>query len=43
MSHLIPRFADQSYSTDAVAARRRWIEERTGADLSQLGGYSFAA
>ena len=43
MSHLIPRFADQEYSSDTVSARRRWIEERTGADLSQAGAFPFPA
>lgn len=43
MSHLIPRFSDRGYSAETVAARRRWIEERTGADLTVAGDFSFAA
>lgn len=43
MAHLIPRFGDQEYSADTVSGRRRWIEERTGADLSQAGALSFPA
>ena len=43
MSYLIPRFADQEYSPDTVSARCRWIEERTGADLSQVSAFSFPA
>ena len=43
MSHLIPRFADQEYSSGTVSARRRWLEERTGAELAQVGSFAFAA
>lgn len=34
---LIPRYEGQGYGPEAVAARRRWIEERTGACLAQVG------
>jgi len=34
---LVPRFEDQGYADDDIAARRRWIEERTGASLGQVG------
>lgn len=36
-SGLVPRYEGQGYAPDAVAARRRWIEERTGACLTQVG------
>jgi len=43
MSDLIPRFSEQGYSTEAVAARRRWMEERTGQTLEQVGDFCFPA
>lgn len=43
MANVIPRFTDQGYSAEAVAARRRWIEERSGADLAQVGSFCFPA
>lgn len=43
MIELIPRFAEQGYSTEDVAARRRWIEERTGAALPVVGTLGFPA
>jgi hydroxymethylglutaryl-CoA reductase (NADPH) len=43
MADLIPRFAELGYSTEGLAARRRWIEERTGQDLSQVGSFGFPA
>jgi hydroxymethylglutaryl-CoA reductase (NADPH) len=44
MADLIPRFTGEGgYSTDDVAARRRWIEERTGQDLAQVGAFGFGA
>ncbi len=44
MGDLIPRFTERGgYATDDVAARRRWIEERTGQDLAQVGAFGFAA
>lgn len=36
-SDLVPRLEEQGYSGEAVAARRRWIEERTGASLAHVG------
>lgn len=36
-SDLVPRLEEQGYSEDAVAARRRWVEERTGAGLEHVG------
>jgi hydroxymethylglutaryl-CoA reductase (NADPH) len=43
MAELIPRLTDQGYSAGDVAARRRWIEERTGTDLTQVGTFCFTA
>lgn len=43
MAELIPRLTEQGYSAGDMAARRRWIEERTGADLTQVGAFCFAA
>jgi hydroxymethylglutaryl-CoA reductase (NADPH) len=43
MAGLIPRFTEQGYSAEDVAARRRWIEERTGQPLSQVGTFCFTA
>lgn len=37
MSGLVPRFEEQGYTDEDVAARRRWIEEKTGASLAQVG------
>ena len=37
---LVPRFEEQGYAADDVEARRRWIEERTGARLSHVGSCS---
>lgn len=38
---LVPRFEEQGYSDEAVARRRLWIEEKTGARLQHVGSYSF--
>jgi hydroxymethylglutaryl-CoA reductase (NADPH) len=35
---LVPRFERQGYAAEAVAARRQWIAERTGARLDYVGG-----
>jgi hydroxymethylglutaryl-CoA reductase (NADPH) len=37
---LVPRFEEQGYSGEAVAARRAWVEERTGARLAHVGAAS---
>ena len=37
LSDLVPRVEEQGYAGEAVAARRRWIEERTGAHLEHVG------
>ncbi len=34
---LVPRFEEQGYSAEAMEARRRWVEERTGARLGLVG------
>jgi hydroxymethylglutaryl-CoA reductase (NADPH) len=34
---LVPRFEEQGYDAGALAARRRWVEERTGARLEHVG------
>ena len=34
---LVPRLDEQGYTQEALAARRRWIEERTGARLEHVG------
>ena len=41
-SQLVPRFADQGYGDAELAARRRWVEERTGARLVHTGSHSVA-
>lgn len=43
MSDLIPRFNELGYSAEGIAARRGWIEEKTGAALSQVGAFTFPA
>jgi hydroxymethylglutaryl-CoA reductase (NADPH) len=37
MVPLVPRLEEQGYADEAVASRRRWIEERTGAALTHVG------
>jgi hydroxymethylglutaryl-CoA reductase (NADPH) len=34
---LVPRFEEQGYTAEALEARRRWVEERTGARLGHIG------
>jgi hydroxymethylglutaryl-CoA reductase (NADPH) len=41
-SDLIPRFDEQGYGAGEIEARRRWIEERTGARLRHVGSVSVA-
>ncbi|MEO8504505.1 MAG: hydroxymethylglutaryl-CoA reductase [Acidobacteriota bacterium] len=44
-AELLPRFAgpDRGYSAEDVASRRRWVQERCGADLTMLGEFAFPA
>ncbi|MFL6263788.1 MAG: hydroxymethylglutaryl-CoA reductase [Thermoanaerobaculia bacterium] len=37
---LVPRLEEQGYAAGAVAERRRWVEERTGARLAHVGASS---
>jgi len=37
---LVPRFDQQGYSNHAIAARRRWVEEKTGAALEHVGSFT---
>lgn len=37
IADLVPRLEGQGYSAEDIAARRRWIEERTGARLEHVG------
>ena len=37
---LAPRFEQQGYDADAVAARRKWLEEKTGSRLVHIGSSS---
>lgn len=39
---LVPRLEKQGYSAEAVAERRRWVEEKTGARLAQVGSSSLS-
>jgi len=39
-STLIPRFEEQGYAAAAIAARRSWIEERTGVRFGHVGALS---
>jgi hydroxymethylglutaryl-CoA reductase (NADPH) len=39
---LVPRLDQQGYAAADVAARRRWIEEQTGAALAQVGAGTLA-
>jgi hydroxymethylglutaryl-CoA reductase (NADPH) len=41
-SQLVPRYVDQGYGARDVAARRRWVEKRTGAKLTHVGRCSLA-
>jgi hydroxymethylglutaryl-CoA reductase (NADPH) len=42
-SQLVPRLTDQGYGVHDVAARRRWVERRSGVRLSHVGRCSIAA
>lgn len=37
---LVPRFQQQGYQPDAVAARRKWLEEKTGNEFVHIGSFS---
>ncbi|HEX4963465.1 MAG TPA: hydroxymethylglutaryl-CoA reductase [Thermoanaerobaculia bacterium] len=37
---LVPRFEEQGYAAEAIAARRAWVEKRTGARLAHVGAGS---
>jgi hydroxymethylglutaryl-CoA reductase (NADPH) len=37
---LVPRLGGDAYTREGVETRRRWVEERTGALLPQVGAYS---
>jgi hydroxymethylglutaryl-CoA reductase (NADPH) len=39
---LVPRLEEQGYAEDAIATRRRWVEERTGASLEHVGAATIA-
>lgn len=39
---LVPRFDKQGYDAESIAARRQWIEHKTGASLSHVGSYSIS-
>ena len=43
MAELVPRLERQGYSEEALAERRRWIEERTGARLAHAGSSTVPA
>jgi len=38
----VPRFEEQGYDAEALEARRRWVEERTGARLAHVGASTIA-
>jgi len=40
---LVPRFEKQGYSDEAVAARRKWVEEKTGIALTHVGSCSLSS
>jgi hydroxymethylglutaryl-CoA reductase (NADPH) len=40
-SDLVPRLEEQGYDGEAVAERRRWVEEKTGTPLAHVGAFSF--
>ncbi|MFN2597207.1 MAG: hydroxymethylglutaryl-CoA reductase [Pyrinomonadaceae bacterium] len=37
---LVPRLKEQGYSSECVARRRRWVEEKTGCRLTHVGSHS---
>ncbi len=40
---LVPRFADRGYDDESIAARRRWVEEKTSAHLEGVAVHSMPA
>lgn len=42
-SGLVPRFDQQGYEADAVAARRNWVEETTGCRLQHVAAFSLSS
>lgn len=40
---LVPRLEGQGYSAEALAERRRWVEERTAASLAHVGASTLPA
>jgi hydroxymethylglutaryl-CoA reductase (NADPH) len=40
---LVPRFEQQGYAPEAVAARRQWLEEKTQIQFAHLGAYSISS
>lgn len=40
-SELVPRFDKQGYDDAAIHARRKWVEEKTGASLHHIGNFTF--
>ena len=39
---LVPRFEKQGYDEQSVAARRKWIEQKTRGNLAHVGSYSIS-
>jgi hydroxymethylglutaryl-CoA reductase (NADPH) len=37
---LVPRLGADAYTREGIATRRRWVEERTGASLREVGAYT---
>lgn len=37
---LVPRFERQGYEKEAISARRKWIEEKTGSEFAHIASYS---
>ena len=40
---LVPRLKDQGYAPEQVATRRRWVEEKTGCQLDQVGSFTISS
>ena len=39
-AELVPRFNNQGYDDAAICARRKWVEEKTGASLAHIGSFT---